>query len=465
MDSEQLAESLGLNSWVCPGDGIGGLLKVRVEDFRVEEEADVPALDPKGRFTIARITLTDWETNRFVNRLARALKMSRNRIWFSGTKDKRAITTQLFVIDAHQQKVEEVQIKDVEIEVLGRSHQKVKMGDHSSNRFTITIRGCAEKDGSPMEIGRALEEIEMIRSQLKEKLGEGRFPNWVGPQRFGATRPVTPVVGRHVVNGDFESAVNQYLGMAGLNEMEPVANFRSLWRESGDVEAAIEAIPQHLGYEMSMLNSLKSRPDDWVSAFRKLPNNLQLMMVHSLQSMAFNHALGARIENGLSITLPVEGDVVGPVGENGKINTGKLSIVTSETKPRISRNCLLGRLAVTGTLPGSEGTQPVGAMADIESKVFERLELSELDWHVKAIPRLTTKGTRRALAGYFSDFAFEEVSPIDLTESNEKWEKGPSEGDRWNPDGCCIRFRFSLPPGTYATTLLREFTRAPLHQS
>jgi len=465
MDSEQIAETLGLNSWVCPGDGIGGLLKVRVEDFRVEEQSDVPALDQKGRFTIARITLTDWETNRFVNRLARALKISRNRIWFTGTKDKRAVTTQLFVIDAHQNKVAEVEIKDVEIEVLGRSHQKVKLGGHSSNRFTITIRGCAEKDGSPMDADLALAEIDRIRSQLQEILGEGKFPNWVGPQRFGSNRPVTPVVGRHVVNGDFESAVNAYLGMAGLNEMEKVANFRTLWRETGDVEEAIEAIPQHLGYEMSMLNSLKSRPDDWVSAFKKLPKNLQLMTVHSLQSMAFNHALGARIRKGVSITEPLEGDVVGLIGESGKINTGKLSIVSAETKPRITRNCLLGRLAVTGTLPGSEGTLPLGVVAEIESEVFERLELSEIDWRVEAIPRLSTKGTRRTLAGSFSDFKVEEVSTIDLGESNQRWAAGPSEDERWHPEGCCIRFRFSLPPGTYATTLLREFTRAPLHQS
>jgi tRNA pseudouridine13 synthase len=214
-----------------------------------------------------------------------------------------------------------------------------------------------------------------------------------------------------------------------------------------------------------MLNSLKSRPDDWVSAFKKLPKNLQLMTVHSLQSMAFNHALGARIRKGVSITEPLEGDVVGLIGESGKINTGKLSIVTPETKPRITRNCLLGRLAVTGTLPGSEGTLPLGVVAEIESEVFERLELSEIDWRVEAIPRLSTKGTRRTLAGSFSDFKVEEVSTIDLGESNQRWAAGPSEDERWHPEGCCIRFRFSLPPGTYATTLLREFTRAPLHQS
>ena len=91
MDAEEVASNLGLNQWVCDGEGIGGLIKVRVEDFIVVEEGSIPALDPKGRFTVARITLNNWETNRFTNRLAKELRISRKRIWFSGTKDKLVI--------------------------------------------------------------------------------------------------------------------------------------------------------------------------------------------------------------------------------------------------------------------------------------------------------------------------------------------------------------------------------------
>ena len=46
----------------------------------------------------------------------------------------------------------------------------------------------------------------------------------------------------------------------------------------------------------------------------------------------------------------------------------------------------------------------------------------------------------------------------------EDWNKGPGEDELWHPDGACIRFRFTLPSGSYATTLLREFMRTPLKQ-
>ena len=94
MTPADIAAACGLTGYACDGVGIGGLLKSRFEDFRVEEIGKIPALEGKGRFTVIRVTLTNWETNRFVGKLARKLGISKNRIWFSGTKDKRAITTQ-----------------------------------------------------------------------------------------------------------------------------------------------------------------------------------------------------------------------------------------------------------------------------------------------------------------------------------------------------------------------------------
>ena len=113
-----LADSIGLIGYAVESSGIGGLLKARIADFRVEEISTKISLDPRGRFTAANITLTNWETNRFIGKLAKACGISRNRIFFAGTKDKRAITKQIFIIDAPQNKVAKIEIPDVEIFVL-----------------------------------------------------------------------------------------------------------------------------------------------------------------------------------------------------------------------------------------------------------------------------------------------------------------------------------------------------------
>ena len=98
------------------------------------------------------------------------------------------MTSQIFVIDAPQFKVAEIEIPDVVIEVLGRTHQKIGFGNHRGNRFTIVVRGCAHQDGTPMTEEEALDEVERIKDRMEQKLGTGRFPNWIGPQRFGSGR-------------------------------------------------------------------------------------------------------------------------------------------------------------------------------------------------------------------------------------------------------------------------------------
>ena len=103
-----------------------------------------------------------------------------------------------------------------------------------------------------------------------------------------------------------------------------------------------------------MLEHLINNPDDYLGAFKKLPNNLQLMTIHAAQSIIFNKSLNRRLSSGLLISTPVEGDLVGRIDEKGQLNVNSCVTVEHRTLPRISRNCQLGRLVSTGPLPGSE---------------------------------------------------------------------------------------------------------------
>ena len=95
---------------------------------------------------------------------------------------------------------------------------------------------------------------------------------------------------------------------------------------------------------------------------------------------------------------------------------------------------------------------------------WQRWALEKTTWQVEKIGRLTTKGTRRPLVTSFSDFQYEPVPIAGEETMGDRWTEGPKEGELWNPEGACIRFRFTLPSGSYATTLLREFMRTPLNQ-
>jgi len=462
--TDSLAESIGLDGYATATKGIGGVLKARVTDFRVEEISTSVHLDNKGRFTVAKIMLTNWETNRFCNTLAKALSIPRNRIFFAGTKDKRAVTQQLFVIDAPRAKVAAVEIPDVEIEVIGRTHQKIGFGNHRGNRFTIVVRGCANEDGSPMSVEDALEQVKLIQEEMASKLGDNKFPNWIGPQRFGSGRPVTAEVGRHVIAGDWKQAALTYIAMEGESENDDVAAFRAHVRKNGPTEEGLELAPLWLGFERKMVEHLLHRPDDYIGAFRKLPGNLQLMTVHALQSVVFNKSLHARLAAEHPISWPVAGDMVGRIDEKGQLDASSCVVVEERTLPRIIRNCELGRLSPTGPLPGTEIKTCEGKSGDIEKQVIDSMGLTDMDWNVEAIPRLSTRGTRRSLVTSFNELSVDNVPLADDESMGERWKTGPNENSRWHPEGACIRFRFTLASGSYATTLLREFMRCPLHQ-
>ncbi len=460
--NDLLAESIGLVGYATNHDGIGGLIKSRVTDFRVEEMATQVHLDNRGRFTVAKITLTNWETNRFCNQLSAKLRIPRNRVFFAGTKDKRAVTSQLFVIDAPMNKVAEVELPDVEIEVLGRTHQKIGFGNHRGNRFTIVVRGCCHPDGTPMNDDEALEEVTRIQSTMEASLGGNRFPNWIGPQRFGSGRPVTPHVGRHVVNGDWEQAVMTYLSMEGPNEGEEAQAIRQRIRDQGIDESLLEDLPRWMGFERRMIEHLLSNPDDYVGAFRKLPTNLQLMTVHALQSIVFNKSLQRRLEEGLPLARPVVGDIVGRVDEKSQLDVNSCVVVQERTLNRIGRNCDLGRLMATGPLPGSEISTSEGKPGALEQATIDAEGLGDLSWDVEDVPRLSSKGTRRGLVAEFKEFSVDTVPIADGSTLGSRWEDGPTEEDRWHPEGACVRFRFTLGSGSYATVLLREFMKGPL---
>ena len=109
--------------------------------------------------------------------------------------------------------------------------------------------------------------------------------------------------------------------------------------------------------------------------------------------------------------------------------------VESRTLPRITRNCQLGRLVTTGPLPGSEIYVAGGKSREIELSAISDSGLAEIDWNIEQIPRLSSKGTRRALVSNFNDLYIDSV-PIAIPESlGERWNSGPNENSRWHPEG------------------------------
>ena len=88
-------KNIGIETFFTPYEGIGGKLRTTPEDFVVREVSNYPPRKEGGRFTVADVTAINWETNHLVRDMSNWLHISRQRIGFAGTKDKRARTTRL----------------------------------------------------------------------------------------------------------------------------------------------------------------------------------------------------------------------------------------------------------------------------------------------------------------------------------------------------------------------------------
>jgi len=421
---------LGLEVFLTEGiPGIGGKLRKTPEDFQVDEISILPPADPEGKFVIAKVWHRNWEANRLVRRLGSNLRIGRAKIGFAGTKDGRSVSTQLMSFNAPIEAVQSLAIPDVEILDAYRARRMISIGDLVGNRFKI---GVADTDAGV--------DAKATCDSVKAKLDSiGGFPNFFGIQRFGSVRPITHLIGKDLIRGDFEGAVMRYVANPMDEEGSEANDARRALQETRDFERAFREFPMKLSFERTMIGHIKDHPADYVGALRLLPYNLLMMFVHAYQSFLFNRILSERIRKGISLREPEVGDLVLPLSKTNVPDHDNSILVSVDNLEKATRNAKEGKAFVSGLLYGTESVFADGRMGEIERKIVEAEEISKLDFQIVGLREASSKGSRREILSSYKDLAI-----------------NVGEGE--------ATFQFTLTKGCYATTLLREFMKAEINQ-
>ncbi len=392
-------------------NGIGGTIKDTPGDFLVEEISengtvleldrvytkeelgfDGDGEDPK-KFTTFVLQKRDWNTIQALKTIARRFRRGVKSTSFAGTKDRASVSTQLCsIFGITPEALLGIHIKDLKINGAWQSNDKVKMGSLLGNRFTVTIKDAGET-----------ENIENINEELK-----GLFPNYFGEQRFGV-RSNNVQIGLDIIEGDFKGAVEKFLLDTTNERNSDAVEARKRLAEEQDYGKALEYFPQYLKYERTLLDSLANDPANHAKALRKLPRNLTLMFVHSIDSYIFNEEVEKRVKEGS--TAPKSGDRLCGAGYYG---------FPDETRE--------GDDFILGNIIGYES-----AVNDDEKAILDELGITQEQFKVKGMPELNCRGGRRALFSVYKDFSY----------SVEK----------------DVKMRFALPSGSYATVFLNEFLK------
>lgn len=430
MKSSDFEKNIGIETFFTDHVGIGGKLRTSPEDFIVNEIFLYPKKVENGCFTIAEVSSKNWETHRLVRELSKRLKISQKRICFAGTKDKRACSTQLMSFNnVLEDELSSIKIKDAALKDIYRSDKPIRLGNLLGNRFEITVRNIGKTIQS--------EQIDMIASYLER---HGGFPNFYGVQRFGVIRPITHIVGRHIIHGDFESAVMDYIANPIEGEDEETYRLRDNLHRSRDFSKALQSYPDVLNFEKAMLNRLVVAPDDFVGALQELPKNLLLMFVNAYQSFLFNKMLSERIQKNIPLNEAVIGDIVAPLRKSAIDD--QYIMVTKVNIEKVNKQIIKNKAVVTGLLLGCDSVFSKGEMGEIEQAVIEQEKIDYRDFIIPKVPFLSSRGTRRSVLG--------RINKIDW-----KLHKDTLQSDKQ-----AVTLKFELQKGCYATSLLREFMKS-----
>ncbi|MFW5965272.1 MAG: tRNA pseudouridine(13) synthase TruD [Halodesulfurarchaeum sp.] len=424
--ARDLESQVGIEYYLSETDGVGGRLRDRPEDFRVREIEDfgtepIDASADAYPWLVLRVTLTSRDTNDFARELANRLSISRERVDWAGTKDKRAITTQLFTVRG----IDPNGLPTVEgatIEVVGRAGRGLYFGDLLGNDFEIVVR----EPEAPERAG-------TITRELADRFG-GRpgVPNAFGHQRFGSYRAITHEVGFAILREDWEAAVFSYLGSPSPHEPEDSRRAREFVEKTRDWTAALDQFPNRLRYERTMLHALAAGAD-FREAIETFPENLKRLFVNAAQSAIFNTILSRRLEASVPFHEPVAGDVVAFAAENAAelplSDQDRTQRVTAKRVSVMARHAERDRAFVTAPLLGTETEFASGEPGEIERDVADEYDLDRAAFDLPE--PFGSTGTRRAI-----------LLRVDPAISQDP-----------------LTFEFSLPKGSYATALLREYLK------
>ena len=438
IDAHPLEKALGMELYSTDFPGIDGRLKIRFEDFVVQEiSADQTALDVQDWSESTETPqIAAGESNRFVtftvqkmglstmdvaNIIAATLKISRTHVTYAGLKDKRAITAQSMSVPSKSvESLLTMELSRIEIRNVHYTRHPVHIGDLWGNRFTILIKDITSDCDSALEAA----------GQLRERT----LLNYFGVQRFGVTRPNTHLVGKALVKRDFEDAVRAMLSTTSDYESEELTNVRLQLSESlAPTEMMIETFPEDMGYEKAVMRELMKHPGDFERAITKVPPRVLTLQAHAFQSYLFNRILSRRVRMGLSVDSPDVGDFLIKLDETHSGRDTWLYVTETSLEERQGQ-VESGEYGLALPIPGYSTRLPSVKQSELVKQVLKDEDIRLVDFRNPKMRPLDSPG----------GFHLASIKLPDLDVSCS--------------DGGLLA-RFSLRKGSYATIVMREIMK------
>jgi tRNA pseudouridine13 synthase len=381
-------------------------LKQRPEDFQVTESWRFDE-DPQGPYFVYLMDKQKLSTFEAVERICTRFKIPRAAVSYCGLKDKQGRTTQLVALERRSV---ELQDPDLRLKPMGRTRWPLSAENTTSNRFAVTVRDLGAED-----VARLASSVAEVR-----RLG---VVNYFDSQRFGSLKHGQGFIVKELMRGDFEAALRNVLAHPSDLDRSDDARVKTFWKQHwGEWDRK----NPHPGAERyaAVVRHLKTHPDDFRGALLRTEPRWRALQVFAYQSWLWNEGVKAylRAVVGVSRLTSI------------RYQAGTL-LFPRELDAALVRSLGAASFPLLG--PASRFDDPVVEQAALS--VLGREDMGLADLAVPGTPEIHFDPEDRPLLVHPGRLAVGEARPDEL-----------------NQDRLRVNVAFTLPPGSYATLVVKR---------
>ena len=385
-----LDSQIGILVYSTKFPGIGGKIRIEPEDFQVSElisEKSKKSISVQHGYAVYKLKKKKIDTNHALSGIFRQKGI---RLKSLGLKDASAVTEQ-FVCSGNKGKpIENFSSDKYSLEHLGFVKKPLSKKDMIGNHFKLKISDCQNKLESFTEYHKIL--------------------NFYGYQRFGSKRPVTHLIGKSILQQDFEKTVDLILSFTSSYDSKENTEIRQKLSDKSNYQQYFDQVPVQMDIERIVLKEMIEHGEP-IRAIRAIPVSLRRFYIQAYQSFIFNQSLSAAFLDGEDLFEAQTGDVC------------------------FDHNSIIGKY-VKGmdqnlALPFVGYSYYKKTRFDFQiSKILQQEEISPKDFFIKEMQEASSEGGFRQAAIHCSDYSAHD----NVVE-------------------------FSLSRGSFATILLREIMK------
>ena len=381
---------IGISVYSTKFSGIGGKIRIEPEDFKVTElisEKAENSIKEQNGYAVYKLKKKKIDTNHALSGIFRKKGI---RLKSLGLKDASAVTEQ-FVCSGNKGNV---------------------LDNFSSDKYSLEKLGFVKKPLSKKDmIGNHFKiKISESKNNLESFTEHDKILNFYGYQRFGSKRPVTHLIGRAILQRDFDKAVELILSFTSPSDSKENTEIREKLSDKANYEQYFDDVPVQMDIERIVLKEMIEHGES-IRAIHAIPVSLRRFYVQAYQSFIFNQSLSFAFLDGENLFEPQSGDVC--FDHNGIIGKYVKGMDQNLALPFV----------------GYSYYKKTRFNYQI-SKILEDEEISPKDFFIKEMQEVSSEGGFRQAAIHGSNY----FSHKDVVE-------------------------FSLSRGSFATILLREIMK------